>query len=60
MLPDRLFDQTPAAVLALFFLPTERVSGTDNVEQLRRLNDERAARGLMPVLPSWLFPPPPR
>ncbi len=58
--PDRLFDQTPAALLALFFVPAARANGTDNVGQLRRLNDERAAKGKMPVRPSWLFPPPKR
>jgi len=44
---------TPTQFAAVFFRPTG--SGTiDRVAEVARLNRDRGARGLRPVIPSWM------
>lgn len=47
---------TPSHFLSVFTVPTGRQGGdgTDRVEALRQANDERARRGLRPLIPSWV------
>lgn len=58
--PADLWDRlTARQVLALFFAPppAERKS---NLQLAAEVNRERAAQGLAPIVPGWLFPNVPR
>ncbi len=57
MLPADLFDRcTPTQLVALLYKPAGAGNNrVDALAELTRLNRERGAKGLRPVVPSWLL-----
>lgn len=59
ILPDELFDRlTPHRFVALFFADgsTPARGGIDRVALMKGHNEDRAKKGLPPVIPAWMFP----
>ncbi len=47
---------TPTQFYGLCWRRADAAAGPDRVAVLARANDARAARGLWPAVPGWLFP----